>query len=170
LPRFDQIEARHVLPALEQLIAEHRAKLDTLLDDPLVKNFDSLVVPLESMSHELSRVWSPVSHLQSVLGDPEWREVYDRALPLITEHGAEVSQNTRLQQAYQRIADALPESATAAQKMLLEQELRDFRLAGVALPDAEKARYRELVQELASVQAQFEHNVQDAADDWSFHT
>jgi oligopeptidase A len=170
LPRFGEIEAQHVLPALEQLIADHRAKLDALLDNPDLKDFDSLVVPLESMSHELSRVWSPVSHLQSVLGDPAWREAYDRALPLITEHGAEISQNVKLQQAYQRIADALPESAPAAQKMLLEQELRDFRLAGVALPEAEKARYRALVQELASAQAQFEHNVQDAADNWSLHT
>ncbi len=170
LPRFGEIEAKHVLPALEQLIADHRAKLDALLDHPDVKDFDALVVPLESMSHELSRVWSPVSHLQSVLGDPEWREVYDKALPLITEHGAEISQNLRLQQAYQRIADALPVAAPAAKKMLLEQELRDFRLAGVSLPDADKARYRALVQELASTQAQFEHNVQDAADDWSYHT
>ena len=122
LPRFDEIEARHVLPALEQLIADHRAKLEALLDDPEVKDFDALVLPLESMSHELSRVWSPVSHLQSVLGDAEWREVYDTALPLITEHSAEVSQNTRLQQAYQRIADALPESATPAQRMRPQSE------------------------------------------------
>ncbi|HEX9852508.1 MAG TPA: M3 family metallopeptidase [Woeseiaceae bacterium] len=170
LPRFGEIEAHHVLPAIQQLIAEHRIKLDALLDHADARDFDSLVVPLESMGHEFSRVWSPVSHLQSVLGDPEWREVYDTALPLITEHGAEISQNQRLQQAYQRIADELPETAPAARKMLLEQELRDFRLAGVALPFADKARYRSLLQELATTQAKFEHNVQDAADDWYFHT
>jgi oligopeptidase A len=122
------------------------------------------------MSHELSRVWSPVSHLQSVLGDPEWRDAYNAALPLMTEHGTEISQNLRLQQAYQRISDSLPAAAPAAKKMLLEQELRDFRLAGVALPESKKARYRELAQELAATQARFEHNVQDAADDWHFHT
>ncbi|MDH4048252.1 MAG: M3 family metallopeptidase [Gammaproteobacteria bacterium] len=170
LPRFGEIEARHVLPALKQLIADHRQKLDALLADPAACNFESLVIPLESMSHELSRVWSPVSHLQAVLGDPEWREAYNAALPLMTEHGTEISQNQRLQQAYQRIADSLPDTAPAARKMLLEQELRDFRLAGVALPDKDKARYRELVQELAAVQARFEHNVQDAADDWHFST
>jgi oligopeptidase A len=170
LPRFGEIEAAHVMPALQQLIAEHRTKLSALLDDPDAKDFDSLVVPLEEMSHELSRVWSPVSHLQSVLGDPEWREAYKAALPLMTEHGTELSQNSRLQRAYQRIADGLPATAPAARKMLLDQELRDFRLAGVALPEQGKARYRELVQELAATQARFEHNVQDAADDWHFYT
>lgn len=170
LPRFGEIEANHALPAVEQLIAEQRRKLAALLEDPAAASFESLVVPMEAMSHELSRVWSPVSHLQSVLGDPEWREAYNAVLPLMTEHGTEISQNLRLQQAYQRIADAMPETAPPAMKMLLEQELRDFRLAGVALPESDKARYRTLVQELAAIQARFEHNVQDAADDWHFHS
>jgi oligopeptidase A len=128
------------------------------------------VLPLEAMSHELSRIWSPISHLQAVLGDAEWRDAYNAALPLMTEYGTELSQNQRLQRAYQRIADSLPPNAGAARKMLIEQELRDFRLAGVSLPQDAKARYRDLTQELAKTQARFEHNVQDAADAWHFHT
>lgn len=170
LPRFAQIKAQHALPAVQQLIADHRRKLSALLDASDASDFDGLIVPLEAMSHELGRIWSPITHLQAVLGDKEWRDAYNAALPLMTEYGTELSQNARLQQAYQRIADTLPANAAAARKVLLEQELRDFRLAGVALPEDAKARYRELVQELAQTQAHFEHNVQDAADDWHFHT
>jgi oligopeptidase A len=54
-------------------------------------------------------------------------------------------------------------------RMLIDQALRDFRLAGVALPEQEKARYRELMQELAATQAKFDQNVQDATDAWHFH-
>ena len=121
------------------------------------------------MSHELSRVWSPISHLQSVLEDPAWREAYNASLPLMTEHGTELSQNKQLQEAYQQVADAMPPSATPAMQMLVEQELRDFRLAGVALPEEAKARYRELMQELAAAQARFDQNVQDSTDSWHFH-
>ena len=74
LPRFGDIAPEHVLPALEKLIAEHRRKLAALLDDPEAKDFDALVTPLEEMSHELSRVWSPVRHLQSILDVPGWRD------------------------------------------------------------------------------------------------
>lgn len=169
LPRFDDLRPEHAEPALRELIAAHRRKLECLLDSPTAKTFSSLIAPLEEMSHELSRVWSPVSHLQSVLEDPKWREAYNASLPLMTEHATELSHNKQLQQAYQQIADAMPEDATPAMRMLVEQELRDFRLAGVALPDQEKARYKQLMQELATTQAKFDQNVQDATDAWHFH-
>jgi oligopeptidase A len=170
LPRFDDIRPEHAEPALRELIAAHRGKLAEILDDPAPKNFLSFVTPLEEMSHELNRVWSPVSHLQSVLEDPAWRAAYNASLPLMTEHATELSQNKKLQQAYQQIADNMPQDATPAMQMLVDQELRDFRLAGVALPDKEKARYKELKQELAATQAKFDQNVQDATDAWQLHT
>ena len=169
LPRFDEIRPQHVRAALEELIAAHRRKLAGLLDNSATFDFASLIAPLEEMSHELSRVWSPVSHLQSVLEDPAWREAYNASLPLMTEHATELSQNKRLHAAYQRIADNMPEDATPAMRMLVDQELRDFRLAGVALPEEEQARYKELMQELAATQAKFDQNVQDATDAWHFH-
>ena len=169
LPRFDDLKPDHAQPALQELIAAHQRKLAELLDDPATKNFTSLIAPLEEMSHELSRVWSPVSHLQSVLEDPAWRDAYNASLPLVTEHATEISQNKQLQQAYRQIADNMPDDATPAMHMLVEQELRDFRLAGVALPEKEKARYKGLMQALAAMQARFEQNVQDATDAWHFH-
>lgn len=169
LPRFDAISPQHATPALEELIAAHRQKLAALLGNPEARDFASLITPLEEMSHELSRAWSPISHLQSVLDDPEWRDVYNASLPLMTEHGTELSQNKNLQEAYQQVADTMPANASPAMRMLVDQELRDFRLAGVALPEDDKARYREIAQELAALQAKFDQNVQDATDDWSLH-
>ena len=134
LPRFDAIKPEHALPALQELIAAHRQKLTNLLDDPDARDFDTLVAPLEAMGHELGRAWSPVSHLQSVLDSPAWRDAYNATLPLMTEHGTEISQNKQLQAAYEQVASELPADATPEMRMLVEQELRDFRLAGVALP------------------------------------
>ncbi len=139
LPRFGDIAPEHVLPALEKLIAEHRRKLAALLDDPEAKDFDALVTPLEEMSHELSRVWSPVRHLQSILDVPGWRDAYNAALPLLTRHGTEISQNKSLHQAFACLSDSLPADAPDAKRSLVDHALRDFRLAGVALPDDKKS-------------------------------
>ncbi len=157
------------MPALSELIAAHRQKLDDLLDNTPQPEFDSLIAPLEEMDHELSRVWSPVSHLQAVLGSGEWREAYNNALPLLTEYATELSHNLRLQQAYTAVDQTLPEAATEAQRSVVDQALRDFRLAGVDLPEADKERFKEIMQALATAQAEFEHNVQDASDAWSLH-
>ncbi len=167
LPRFAEIRPEHVLPALEQLISAHRSRLHELLDNVAEPDFDSLVAPLEDMEHELSRVWSPVSHLQGVLGSPEWREAYNAALPILTEYGTELSQNARLQQAYARVDSRLPADASEARRNAVAHALRDFHLAGVDLPDAEKKRFREIMQSLAAAQASFDHNVQDASDAWA---
>ena len=168
LPRFDEIGPHHVLPAIEQLISDHRQKLAALLDENRDPNFESLVVPIELMEHELGRVWSPVIHLQSVLGSREWREAYNQALPLLTEHGTELSQNARLQRAYAGVGASLTADASESHRSAVDHALRDFHLAGVDLPLADKNRFKEIMQELAATQASFEHNVQDASDAWSY--
>ena len=167
LPRFAEIAPEHVLPALEHLISAHRSRLDELLDDAADPDFDSLVLPLEDMEHELSRVWSPVSHLQGVLGSREWREVYNAALPILTEYGTELSQNVRLQQAYARVDSRLPEDTSEARRTTVAHALRDFHLAGVDLPEREKTRFREIMQSLAAIRADFDHRIQDASDAWA---
>jgi oligopeptidase A len=169
LPRFDEISPDHVLPAIEQLISDHRAQLNTLLEQNPEPDFESLVVPIELMEHELGRVWSPVSHLQSVLGSRDWRDAYNQALPLLTEHGTEMSQNARLQRAYAGVGDSLAADASASHRSAVDHALRDFHLAGVDLPETQKNRFKEIMQELAAIQASFEHKVQDASDAWSLH-
>ena len=169
LPRFADIAPEHVVPALSEIIAAHRQKLDVLLDTRGEPDFASLVAPLEEMDHELSRVWSPVSHLQGVLGSRDWRDAYNEALPLLTEFGTEISQNTRLQRAYAMVNANLPDDVSDASKAVVEQALRDFHLAGVDLPEKEKARFKAIMQQLAATQAAFEHNIQDASDAWSHH-
>ena len=167
LPRFGEIAPEHVVPAVSELIAAHRQNLADLLDNESAWSFDSLVARVEDMEHELSRAWSPVSHLQGVLGSREWREAYNEALPLLTEHATELGQNAALQKAYATVEARLGEDATAAQKSVVRQALRDFHLSGVDLPADAKARFKAIMQELATTQAAFEHNVQDASDAWS---
>jgi oligopeptidase A len=169
LPRFDEIEPEHVLPAISQVIAEHRVRLEQLLDTAGEPGIESLVAPIENMEHELDRIWSPVRHLQSVLGSPGWRKAYTDALPLLTEHGTEMSQNEELQRAYARVGKALPADASEEARSAVDQALRNFHLAGVDLEQAQKQRFKAIMQELATIQADFEHNVQDASDAWSLH-
>jgi len=169
LPRFDEIRPDHVLPAIEHLISDHRKQLDTLLDENSIPSINSLVIPVELMEHELGRVWSPVTHLQSVLGSRDWRDAYKQALPLLTEHGTEISQNARLQNAYAGVSASLPADASESHRSAIDHALRDFHLAGVDLPEADKNRFKKIMQELAAIQASFEHTVQDSTDAWTLH-
>ena len=169
LPRFDEIQPEHVLPAVRKVIGDNRARLDALLRSDKAPDIDALVAPIEHMDHELGRVWSPVSHLQSVLGSADWREAYKQALPLLTEYGTEISQNVDLQRAYAEVSRNLPDDASQESRSAVDHALRDFHLAGVDLETAAKDRFKAIMQELAETQADFEHNVLDASDAWSLH-
>jgi oligopeptidase A len=167
LPRFGEIRAEHVLPAITGLLERNRAQLKTLLAAP-VATFKSLVEPLEDSQHDLASVWCQVSHLNAVLNSPDLREAYNACLPLLSAWQTDLAQNEALCRACQRIADT-DQSLDPTQRRVLEHRLREFRLAGVALDPDRKARFKELMQQLTQLTAKFEENVLDATNAWSHH-
>ena len=168
LPPFPELEPAHVLPAVRTVLDDNRRRLAEVLADES-PGAESLVVPLEEMSHRLSRLWSPVSHLHMVTADPAWREAYAEALPLLTEYATELTQNEDLYRRFQDLAERLPADADPGLAKLLEHALRDFRLAGVGLAADDKRRFRELRQAMAKAATRFEQNLQDSTDAWSLH-
>ena len=162
LPAFGQIEASHALPALQQVLAENRVRLQELTAQT-APTFASLVIPVEELSYRLSRVFSPVGHLNAVANSSEMREAYNACVPLLTEYSSELGQNSALQAAYAYVLEHEGPSLEPAQRKVLENALRDFRLAGVDLPPEKKTRYREVAQQLAHLSTKFSENVLDAA-------
>jgi oligopeptidase A len=162
LPPFGRIEASHARPALEKVLAENRARLAALTADPS-PTFDSLVVPVEELSYRLSRVWSPIGHLNAVANSAEMREAYNECVPLLTAYSSELGQNTALQAGYAHVLQHEGGSLDPQQRKVVDNALRDFRLAGVALRSDEKTRYCEVAQRLAQLATKFSENVLDAS-------
>jgi oligopeptidase A len=168
LPAFDRITAADARPALEKVLAENRARLAELTAQP-APTFASLVIPVEELSYRLSRVWSPIGHLNGVANSPEMREAYNQCVPLVTEYSTELGQNAALQAAYAQVLKNEGESLDPQQRKVVENALRDFRLAGVDLPLEKKTRYREVAQRLAQLGTKFAENVLDAGRAYSRH-
>jgi len=166
LPAFGAIEARHVEPAIRQLLDENRAEIAGLLATG-ADRWDTLVVPFERMHHRLAKVWSPVGHLNGVMNGDELRAAYNACLPLLTAYHTELGQNAELCAAYQAVADREGAALDAEQRKVVENALRDFRLAGVSLPPERKQRFGEVMERLATAQAKFDENVLDATTAWS---
>src|SRR3984957_5008135 len=81
LPRFDAIEPEQIEPAISRLIAEQRLRGAEIEAEPN-PSFGSVVEPLEELQHRLSRVWSPVGHLNAVMNSESLRSAYNACLPL----------------------------------------------------------------------------------------
>ncbi len=161
LPAFDRIEARHARPALEAVLAENRQRLAELTTQPH-PTFASLVIPVEELSYRLSRAWSPIGHLNAVANSAAMREAYNECVPLLTAYASELGQNAALQAAYAHVLQQEGTALDPSQRKVVENALRDFRLAGVDLRPEEKTRYCEVAQRLAQLATKFSENVLDA--------
>ena len=100
LPDFSSLTAEKAQSDIKCLVKKQRTAIDNLLASSKKTTFASIVNPIEEMQHELSRIFSPISHLQNVLDQTEWRHTFNSCLPLLTEYGTELSPNTELENAY----------------------------------------------------------------------
>ncbi|MCT8286670.1 M3 family metallopeptidase [Xanthomonas translucens pv. translucens] len=167
LPRFDAIQPEHIGPAIDTLLAAAEAAVAHAEQVAPVR-WDSFVVPLDDATERLWRAWGQVNHLQGVVNTPALREAYNTNLPKLTRFSSALGQNLALFAQYRALA-ATPEAAgdDAARRKVLDNALRDFRLGGAELGDADKQRFAAIQEELSALSAKFSQNVLDATDAWS---
>ncbi|MCB1799920.1 MAG: oligopeptidase A, partial [Gammaproteobacteria bacterium] len=166
LPTFSRIMPEHIEPAIDHLLAENRHRIGELLDTAQSPDWDSVVEPIEEWEDRLGRIWSPVSHMNSVVNSEALRAAYNACLPKLSDYGTEMGQNEKLFAAYQAVA-ANPGALDAGQRRVLDNALRDFHLSGVDLPADKKLRFKQISQELSSLTSRYSENVLDATDAWS---
>ncbi len=179
LPRFADFVPEHVAPAVDQLLTENRALIARLAADPAAATWDNFVGPLADANERLHRAWGQVGHLNAVMNSPALREAYNTNLPLITQYYTELGQHAGLHHKFKalRAAKQVPlgdassgyATLSAAQKKIIDNELRDFRLGGADLGPAEKKRYTEISDRLSMLGSRFSDNLLDATNAWS-HT
>ncbi|KAA3621587.1 MAG: M3 family peptidase [Proteobacteria bacterium] len=168
LPRFNDIRTEHIEPAVDAVLEANTrrvARIEKLGDSA---NWENFVAPLEDIEDNLDKVWAPVSHLNAVMDSEALRRVHDACLAKLTAYHAEMGQNEGLYRGFKAIAEG-PEfdALDDAKKKVIENALRDFRLAGVTLQGDERRRFREISERLAELSNRFGHNLLDATDAWS---
>ncbi|MDP3817708.1 MAG: oligopeptidase A, partial [Methylotenera sp.] len=96
LPKFEEIKAEHVSPAIDCLLAEARATIEALAQSESEVTWNNFAAKLEDMEEKLSRAWSQVGHMNGVVNSPELREAYNENLSKLTDFYADLGQDERL--------------------------------------------------------------------------
>jgi oligopeptidase A len=171
LPNFSQIiPEQHIESALRYQLTQNRQVLATLLRPNKVYTWDNLIKPLDEMEDALSKLWSPVSHMHSVVESESLRNVYNACLPLLIDYHTEIMQNEDIFNAIQYIADSKEfTQMQPAQQKVIQNYLRDLKLSGVNLSPIDKVRYADLQKQLSKLQTQFAENILDATQGWTLH-
>jgi oligopeptidase A len=168
LPIFSQLKTEEIEPVVKQTIADNKALIDQKLAELDTYTWDNFVAVLDEADDHLGKLWSPVSHMNSVVSNDKLRAAHDACLGLFSEYGTFVGQHQGLYEAYLSIAQSAEFSQLKGeQQKVIENALRDFKLAGIALSDQKKQRYGEIKQQLSQLQSTFSNHVMDATLAWS---
>lgn len=168
LPKFDQVRAEHVEPAIDHLLAQGRLCIENLATSSEAPTWDNFAKPLEDMEEKLGRAWSQVGHMNAVVNNPELREAYNASLPKLTDFYSDLGQDERLYAKFRALKNSAGfATLNSAQQKIVENELRDFRLGGAELPEKEKARFKEIQEALSKLTTKFEENLMDTVNDYA---
>ena len=162
---YSEVKPEHIAPAIEYLLKHAQDAVDLAVNPSTPSSWDSLAEPLEDATESLGRSWGVISHLNSVADTPELRVAYGDMLPKVTAFFSSLGQNLDLYKKFKELSKSSDFSKlSAAQKKVIENSLRDFRLGGAELSDADKPRFSQIQDEQATLGKAFSDHVLDATD------
>jgi len=157
---FDQVTNEHYLPALHEGLAQGRAEVAAIINNPAEPTFANTIVALEQTGALLGKVTSVMFNLNYAETSPELQEIVKEASPLLSEYGNDIRLNEALFARVKAVYDSRdmltldPESV-----MLLEKKYKGFARNGANLDEEGKDRLRDIDKELARLSLDFGENV-----------
>lgn len=168
IPPFEQIQTADFMPAIQAGIAEQRANLEKIINNPDAPTFENTIMPLENLSPILERVSAVFFHYDAAMKTPELSEAADAIMPLLEEAGNEVSLSEPLFARIKTLKDGLKKSKlNKVQKRLVEKYYRQFAEQGAALSPEQKKELVRINSELTKQYMQFGKNLLKATNDFS---
>jgi peptidyl-dipeptidase Dcp len=160
LPPFAQIKEEHYLPAFYEGCAEQLAEVQAILDTPGAATFENTIVALEKSGQYLMRMLLVFYNKSSSDTNDALDAIEEEIAPKLAAHQDSISLNPAL---FKRIKDLYEARESlglnSEDAWLLERYYKDLIHAGAHLTDSQRARLKELNEELSSLETQFSKNV-----------
>jgi len=160
VPNFSSIDPAGLATKLDQKWAHNHLIVEQLLASQTQLSYAQLVPILEQLDDEINQLWGPLSHLHGVANKDDVRAAFDEWLPKMTAYATQMGQNKLLYKAFVTLLES-PEFSQLSQPQqeFLRLQVKDFKLAGVALSPQEQAQYGQLQQQMAELSTLFPINL-----------
>jgi len=156
---FDKIEAAHVEPAMDELLADAARRLDETIAS------ERPLHALDVMTERLDYAMNVVRHLESVATTPALRAAFNAVQPKVSAFYSSLPLNEGLWNAIKRYAETEEARAlTGTLKRFLTKTMDSFKRHGAELDPAGKARLKEIDVALTEATTKFSENVLDSTN------
>lgn len=169
-PQFDKIENQYYIPAFKQAIAEAKAEIDSIVNNPDEPTFENTIEALEYAGSTLNQVSHIFYNLLEANTNEEMQNIAEEISPLTTEFSMYVSLNESLFQRVNKIYDQKnTTNLNAEETRLLEKTYESFARNGANLSPKNKEIYSKYIEELSLLSLQFGKNVLAATNAFSLN-
>ncbi|PPI87788.1 oligopeptidase A [Candidatus Pantoea edessiphila] len=166
LPPFSKIQYKHIMPAIIQILKNRQIIVEKILSQQINYNWDNMMYPIEEINDCLNKVFSLISHLNTVIDNPELREIYKQICALILQSDTWMLQNKKLYEAYLFLKEKNYALLDDIQKKYITKVLKNFKLSGIDLDKYEQEKYCKIVNRLSEIEIIYSNNLLDASMGW----
>ena len=170
-PPFDVIEDAHYLPAIEAGMAEQRAEIDAIANNPEPATFENTLVAMERSGRLLSRVLTAFGCVTGANTNPVLQDIKTQVAPRLAAHSDAINLNLAL---FERVSALYNQRASLnldpESVRLVETYYDGFVHAGSNLKEADKTRLKQLNEEASTLSTAFLNKVLAAAKESLFTT
>jgi peptidyl-dipeptidase Dcp len=159
-PAFDKIKNEHYKPAFEAAIAQGKAQIDSIVNNPEAPTFANTVEALEYSGRTLTNISSIFFNLNEAATDSVMQSIALEVSPMLTDYSNDIMLNEKLFARIKSVYDSKDSlKLNPEQARLLEETYKGFVRNGSNLAGENKAKFKEINKELSQLGLQFGQNV-----------
>lgn len=157
---FNKIKTEHFEPALQEGMKQQMAEIYAIVNNPEAPSFKNTIVALDKSGALLNRVQNVFGNLLSAETNDDLQTVAEKMMPLLTEHGNNISLNKKLFEKVKAVYSQMARLKLSKEESRLLQKTYDgFVRSGANLEGEAKVKYRALTSELSKLTLQYGQNI-----------
>ena len=167
---FSQIKLEDYKPAFIENIAQAKAEIDAIINNPEAPTFENTIVALDFAGATLDRLSSIFFNLNSAETCDEMQKIAQEVSPLLTEFSNDIALNEELFKRVKAVYDQKDTlTLTTEQATLLDKKFKGFSRNGALLNEEDKLKLREIDTELAKLKLTYGENVLAETNNYQLH-
>ncbi len=155
---FSQITMDQYRPAFDAGLAQQKANIEAIVNNPEAPTFENTILAFEETSPILEKVEGVFFNLSESDSTPEMQAIEEEVQPLITEASNEIMMNEALFARVKAVYEQ-SEGLTREQQMVVKKIYESFLRNGVGLEPEAKKRFAEINVRLATLSQKFGQNL-----------
>jgi peptidyl-dipeptidase Dcp len=165
-PQFDKFKNEDFMPAFEIGMAQGRAEIDKIANNPAPPTFDNTIVAMELSGQTLNRVSAIFFNLTGANTNDTLDKVEAEISPKLSAYNDAINLDPKLYARVKTLYDGRAQLGLDAEsERLLERYNTNFVRAGAQLSDDDKKKLIAYNEQLAKLTTQFQQNVLKESND-----